>query len=72
MAITDQWAYPQMYTSTTTNVSYPLNLTGTWVGPTTISSDGGSYSAPAPRPQTPLEWLDAEVEATCKLARQAA
>ena len=33
---------------------------------------GGGLYTPPPRPQTALEWLDAEVEATCKLARQVA
>lgn len=32
---------------------------------------GGGYSVPAPRPQSALKWLDAEIEATCKLARLA-
>ena len=31
----------------------------------------GGSTMPAPRPQTALEWLDAEVEAVCKLARLA-
>ena len=26
---------------------------------------------PQPKPQTPLEWLDAEIERTCALARAA-
>jgi hypothetical protein len=34
----------------------------------TVSS---SSAVSAPRPQTAMEWLDAEIEATCKLARQA-
>ena len=43
--------------------------TATW--PVTISNGyiGTLESAPAPREPTALEWLDAEVEKTCALAR---
>ena len=45
----------------------------TWVSPMTVTVDGGGggYTAPAPTPKTALEWLDDEIEATCRLARQA-
>lgn len=67
MAAGDTWAYN--VTSTATTTTYPLQLTGgTWTGPVTVYSSGGS-TMPAPRPQTALEWLDAEIEAVCKLAR---
>jgi hypothetical protein len=29
------------------------------------------YSPPVPKPPTPLEWLDQEIERTCELARTA-
>jgi len=58
-------------------VEYTYNLTTgssstTW--PLIVSSGHGytyAGSTNTPRPQTALEWLDAEIEATCKLARQA-
>ena len=56
-------------TGTSTNWTMPVTIsTGDYV----FSGGAGGYSMPAPRPQTALEWLDAEVEATCKLARLAA
>lgn len=69
MAATDwppQWAYNTVSSSGTTyTVTAPLAIM-------TGGGGGGSYAVPAPRAQTALEWLDAEIEATCKLARQAA
>ena len=67
MAVTD-WLY-------TYNVTSGSSTSTAWQVPLTISN--GSYvypgisngGAPAPRPQTALEWLDAEIEAMCKLAR---
>lgn len=38
----------------------------TWVG----GGGGGGWTPPPPAPQGPLDWLDAEVEKTCALARQ--
>ena len=43
---------------------------GTYVMPMTFYGGGGG-SAPAARPQTPLEWLDGEIERTCAIARAA-
>ncbi len=51
---------PWITTGTTT--------TGTYVLPMTVYGSGG-VSAPPARQPTPLEWLDAEVEKTCALAR---
>ena len=70
MAATD---WPYNYTTTNTTYAYMPSYTG---GSNAIpyivtSGGGGSYSMPAPRPQTALEWLDAEIEATCRLAREA-
>lgn len=63
MAVTDwpqQWAY---------NTTCSGGTTYTMTAPLMVYS--GS-TMPAPRSQTALEWLDAEIEATCKLARQGA
>ena len=65
MAATDwpqQWMYNTVSSSGTTY---------TMTAPLTVYSGGagGGYTAPAPRKQTALEWLDAEIEAVCKLAR---
>ena len=60
------WGTSQYFMNTSSN-------TGTWLMPT-VSSGGRSigfstdYVSP-PRERTPLEWLDAEVEKTCALAR---
>ena len=54
---------------------YTTSSSTTWAMPVTLySGSGGSggYTSPAPRPQTALEWLDAEIESMCKLARQVA
>lgn len=50
------------------NVSSSSSYTLT--APVTYYASGG-ITMPAPRPQTALEWLDAEIEAVCKLARLA-
>lgn len=47
--------------TTTTGTSY--------VYPGTFAISSGGYSVPPPRTPTTLEWLDAEVESVCKLAR---
>jgi hypothetical protein len=71
VAVNDNWAYgiSNVTTGSTTNVGtfvYPAVTNGV----TYISSGGtGSWSAPEPKPQSALEWLDAEVEKTCALAR---
>ena len=60
---------------TTTNTILPVTWTGSGggytQGVTYISSGSGGWTAPAPRTPTALEWLDAEVEKVCKLARLA-
>lgn len=60
MAVTD-WPYNYTTTSTTLT-SMPLIVTSGGAG-------GGGWTSPAPRKQTALEWLDAEIESVCKLAR---
>jgi hypothetical protein len=58
---------PQYWVRTTTNTTtIPYSWNGTYTAIT-----GGGYSAPPPRMPTALEWLDAEVESVCKLARAA-
>lgn len=71
-----EYAY-NVTTGGSSGVSWTMPLTisnGSYVyggsGNYNAGADAG-YVAPAPRPQTALEWLDAEIEATCKLARQA-
>jgi len=76
VAVNDNWAYLNTTTTgATTNV-------GTFMLPAITSGavyvgggNGGSvqavWPAPEPKPQSALEWLDAEVEATCALARAA-
>lgn len=51
--------------------SYVYTTSGStaWTMPVTYHSAGSTF--PAPRPQTALDWLDAETEAVCKLARAA-
>jgi hypothetical protein len=71
MAVTDG-PYPYAYNTTVTT-----GTSTSWTLPLTISNGSYVYSGSAggvsaPRPQTALEWLDAEIEATCRLARQAA
>lgn len=56
------WAY--------NTVSSSSSATYTFTAPMTYYSSGST--APVPRPKTALEWLDDEIEAVCKLARQAA
>lgn len=36
---------------------------------TASGGSGGGWTSPDPRTPTALEWLDAEVESVCKLAR---
>lgn len=55
------WAY-------STSASSSANWTVT--APLTYYTSGGT--TPQPRPKTALEWLDDEIEAVCRLARQAA
>jgi len=44
--------------------------TGTTAYPYVVTAGAGGWSQPSPpRPQTALEWLDAEIERTCALAR---
>ena len=43
--------------------------TGTYVMPMSVYGGGGF--SPPPRQPTALEWLDAEIERTCALARAA-
>ena len=51
------------YAVTTGTTAYPYVVTaGGWSQPV-------PSSPPAPKPQTALEWLDAEIERTCALAR---
>jgi len=50
--------------STTTNLTYTTGTSGYYIQPL-------APSLPA-APQRPLDWLDAEVERTCALARSAA
>jgi hypothetical protein len=65
MAAGDFW--PQNWATTLSSSASTYTYT---MSPLTVYS--GGTSLPVPRPQTALEWLDAEVEAVCKLARQAA
>ena len=66
-------------TGSTTNagtISYPVTAGGGYTdGVTYVGGGGGGYAWPAakpePQPQSALEWLDAEVEKTCALARAA-
>ena len=48
--------------TTTSNSTMTLN-----VAPATYAV----YQAVTPRPATPLEWLDGEIERTCAIARAA-
>jgi hypothetical protein len=57
--------------SSSRTTTWPLNLNSTYTTPLTVYTGGGS-GLPAPRPKTALDWLDDEIEAVCKLARQAA
>ena len=52
------------------NYVYTTSSSTAWTMPVTYYSAGGTN--PVPRPQTALEWLDAEIEGICKLARMAA
>jgi hypothetical protein len=61
-------------TTGTSSGTWPVVFTGS--GGSTASyiyagGGAGGYTSSAPRPQTALEWLDAETEAMCKLARLA-
>jgi hypothetical protein len=64
-------------TSSTTTTAYPFVVTSgsSTTYPYVITSGaGGGYVQPVapsapPAPRTALEWLDAEVERTCALAR---
>jgi len=76
MASSDNWAYLNTVTTgSTTNVGtymLPAITNGAvYVG----GGGGGSVQAvwpePEPKPQSALDWLDAEVEKTCALARAA-
>lgn len=68
----DYWTGNTVVTSSGTNTSL-WNGSYTNSAVTIYTGGGSGYSdPPAPRPKTALEWLDAEIETTCKLARQAA
>ena len=52
------------------NVTQATNTTSATPQIPWAVSSGGIYAAPAPaRPQSPLEWLDGEIEKTCAVAR---
>jgi hypothetical protein len=72
MAVTD---WPYNYATTNTTLSFTPSITvGSSSVPYIVTSGGaggGGWTAPAPRDPTALEWLDAEVEKVCKLARLA-
>jgi len=70
------WNYT--YAASATDYTYAIPAAATYgtfypQPPLTAGyGDGGGagvYTAPAPRAQTPFEWLDSEVERTCALAR---
>ena len=72
----------EMWTNTVTTgnttTAYPVVISGggTWNAPVYVGGGGGGGSvtlngwpAPGPVPQSALEWLDAEVDKVCALAR---
>ena len=67
-----EWPLVTAGVSSGSNYNYVYTTSGTTAltMPATYWSAGGTN--PVPRPQTALEWLDAEIEGTCKLARLAA
>ena len=74
-----EYAYSLNTTTGNGSVMWPVVFTtgGSSSSGNYVYSGGGSgggsggYTAPAPRPPTALEWLDAEIEKVCKLARLA-
>lgn len=66
-----EYAYTISTTGSSGNVTWPVVASGGNGAYVYGSGGGGGCGAPAPRPQTALEWLDAEIEATCRLARAA-
>ena len=66
--------WPYTYATTNTTLTYSPSLTGSGYSAPLVIASGGAGSvgvSPAPRTPTALEWLDSEIEATCKLARAA-
>ena len=63
--------------TTSGSTTYPLAIGSgtTWTTPVYVGGGGGGavalngWPSPDPVPQSPLEWLDAEIEKTCALAR---
>lgn len=53
---------------TTTYITNTSSSAATYVLPTQFFATS-TLTAPAPKPLTPLEWLDAQIERTCALAR---
>jgi hypothetical protein len=71
MAVTD-WPYAYTTSGSATYTFSPSFTSNGYSMPLMLTSSGsGGWTAPAPREPTALEWLDAEIEATCKLARVA-
>ena len=62
---------PAMNTTTSTTANYGYVSSGALYLTPSVTS-GTWTTSPAARTPTHLEWLDAEVERTCALARSAA
>lgn len=64
-------SFSNNYTTSTTS-GYYLNTTTGYTGGSYTYENPGPYSwrDEPKKPQTILEWLDAQVEATCALARE--
>lgn len=58
--------------TTWTNTTSSSSSSTTFYIPVTTAGSATMWTPAAPRPQTPLEWLDAEIERTCAIARSAA
>ena len=70
MAVTDQW--PILVNATGgSSGTYVWSGGNYTLSPPSIAAYSGGYSTNAPRELTALEWLDAETEKVCKLARLA-
>jgi hypothetical protein len=57
------------WNTTTTSATSTYALNGTWTTGLPVYVTGPALNPSPPRPQTALEWLDAEIEAMCARGR---